>query len=160
MTSRTHRSNTYTRQTPKAGTGVFAANDIGPGELIFRVDRPLVSALDSPHLKDTCYSCYLWVPENQSEDEGEYDGVGMLKLKACTGCRIARYCGQVSFGAWSTANTTLVGFEVFNYYSALSISAGLSLLVLYISNFVAIWSRFFVLLFSFQPKKQNLVVVP
>jgi len=106
MTSQTHHSNTYTRQTPKAGTGVFAANDIGPGELIFRVDRPLVSALDSPHLKDTCYSCYLWVPENQSEDEGEYDGVGMLKLKACTGCRIARYCGQVSFGAWSTANTT------------------------------------------------------
>lgn len=112
MTSETPHSNTYTHQTPNAGVGVFAANEIGPGELIFRVDRPLVSALDSPHLKDTCYSCYSWVPENQRDDEEEEDGTGVVKLKACTGCRIARYCGKVGFRAWSTTSTSIVVLEV------------------------------------------------
>ncbi len=93
MTLQTPNSNIYTHGTPDAGIGVFAAEDVRPGELIFRIDRPLVSALDSAHLKDTCYNCYLWLPENQRDDED--DGVGMVRLKACTGCRVARYCGKV-----------------------------------------------------------------
>ena len=88
-------SKTYTQKTVNAGTGVFAAIDIPPGELTIHVARPLVSALDSPHLKDTCYNCYLWVPEGQIDEEGEDGGTGDVRLKACTGCRVAKYCGKV-----------------------------------------------------------------
>ena len=97
MIPQTPNPRIYTQQTPNAGTGVFAAKDILSGELIFRIDRPLVSALDSPHLKDTCYNCYLWVPEEQRDEEDEDGRIGMLRLKACTGCRVSRYCGKVGF---------------------------------------------------------------
>ena len=90
-------SNIYTQETSYAGTGVFAAKDIDPGEKIFGIDRPLVSALDSGHLKDTCYNCYLWIPEEQRDEEDEDSGMERVRLKACTGCRVARYCGKVGF---------------------------------------------------------------
>ena len=95
MSSRTPNPSTYTREAPNAGIGLFAAKDFASGEVIFRVTRPLVSALDSPHLKDTCYNCYSWLPEDQRDGEDEESGPGVVRLKACTGCRVARYCGKV-----------------------------------------------------------------
>ena len=37
-----------------AGRGLFATRSVDAGQEILRVDRPLLAALDTPHLKDTC----------------------------------------------------------------------------------------------------------
>lgn len=72
------------------GTGLFALEAIPPGVEILRIDRPLVSVLDSPHLKDTCSECYSWLPENG--DDGDLQRKG---LRACQGCKITKYCCKV-----------------------------------------------------------------
>ena len=94
------RTKTYTRQTQNAGIGVFASEDIGPGELVLHIPRPLVSALDTPHLTDTCYSCYLWLPGNKVDEELEDDGAHQVSLKTCTGCKVVRYCSKVGLIGW------------------------------------------------------------
>ena len=82
----------YPQQTAYAGTGLFASKGIPAGELVIRINDPLVSVPDSPHLTDTCSNCFAWVPKGQAGAEDEYLSV---ELKACTGCKIVRYCGKV-----------------------------------------------------------------
>ena len=77
-----------------AGNGLFASEPLGAGEEILRIDRPLVSVLDSPHLRDACSNCYVWVPEGAVGQFGEEKGT-QVKLKACQGCKINRYCSKV-----------------------------------------------------------------
>ena len=81
-----------TQRIPDAGTGLFASDAIPPGVEILRIDRPLVSVLDSPHLRDTCSDCSLWLPEN-----GHYWGPQTKRLKICQGCKTTRYCCTVCF---------------------------------------------------------------
>ena len=84
-------SPTYTQSISGAGVGLFAAEAIPPGVEILRIDRPLVSVLDSPHLQDTCSECILWLPEN-----GHHNGDAQSeRLKACQGCKITKYCCKV-----------------------------------------------------------------
>lgn len=80
----------YTQKIANAGTGLFASEVIPPGVEILRVDRPLVSVLDTPHLKDTCSECSLWLPEN-----GDGRDAQSKRLKACQGCKITKYCSKV-----------------------------------------------------------------
>lgn len=76
-----------TQRSLDAGRGVFASDAIPPGVEILRIDRPLASVLDSPHLKDTCSECNLWLPENGASQS--------KRLKTCQGCKITRYCCKV-----------------------------------------------------------------
>lgn len=81
-----------TQRISDAGTGLFASDAIPPGVEILRIDRPLVSVLDSPHLRDTCSDCSLWLPEN-----GHHWGPQTKRLKICQGCKTTRYCCTVCF---------------------------------------------------------------
>ncbi|KAF6220177.1 hypothetical protein HO133_003308 [Letharia lupina] len=77
----------YTQITPDAGTGLFASEAIPPGVEILRIERPLVSVLDSPHLKDTCSECSLWLPQNDDDRDPK-----CKRLKACQACKVTKYC--------------------------------------------------------------------
>ena len=80
----------HTQKAPDAGTGLFASEAILPAVEVFRVERPLVLVLDSPHLKDTCSECCLWLPDNGHEGDPQ-----SKKLKACHACKITKYCCKV-----------------------------------------------------------------
>ena len=70
-------------------SGLFAGKDIGAGELIIRLARPLLAVLDSPHFNDTCLNCFICTSENEDEEE-------QVKLSKCRGCGVVRFCGKVS----------------------------------------------------------------
>lgn len=90
-------SHIYIKVAPNnAGKGLFSSKAINASEEILRVERPLVSVLDSPHLKDACSNCYAWAPDNGVGQFGEEKGTE-IKLRACQGCKIDRYCSKVSF---------------------------------------------------------------
>ena len=85
--------NVYSKKTKNAGDGLFASKDIPAGDLILRIDRPFLAVLDSPHLNDACSNCFVWVPRGGAAVGGdERDNV---TLRACTGCKIVKYCGKV-----------------------------------------------------------------
>ena len=85
-------SRTYTQKTSDAGTSLFASDAILPGVEILRVERPLVSVLDTAHLQDTCSECNLWFPESGHDQRPPSE-----RLKTCLGCRVTRYCCKVGF---------------------------------------------------------------
>lgn len=82
----------YSQNTPAAGTALYTSQAILPGELIFRVERPLVAALDSGQLGVTCEGCYLSLAEGAPairKDEMK------KKVKMCAGCKVVGYCCKV-----------------------------------------------------------------
>lgn len=84
----------YSQKTPAAGTTLYTSRAIPPGELIFRVERPLVAALDSDQLGCTCEGCYL------SSADGAtvvWRGEAKKKVKMCAGCKVVGYCCKVRF---------------------------------------------------------------
>ena len=85
-------SHLYPQETAVAGSGLFASEAIPPGVEILQIERPLVYVLDSPHLKDTCSECSLWLPEKR-HDHAPHS----KSLKACHGCKITRYCCKVGY---------------------------------------------------------------
>ena len=80
-----------TRKTATAGFGLFTSEEIPAGQLIFAVERPLIVELDSARLTDTCG----WCLKNVQDGAGE-----AVNLKACTGCKVLRYCSKV--GVWTS----------------------------------------------------------
>ena len=78
-----------TRPTPSAGTGLFTIRSIDAGDLMFKVERPQITTLDSARLFEYCEWCL--VNGREVEDEA-----GSVRLRACTGCKIVRYCSKVS----------------------------------------------------------------
>lgn len=77
---------------PIAGKGLFATEDIKPGELIFTVSRPAVAALDTARLDTVCSNCFASAAE-QSVMNGSFSQD--VTVKACTGCKTMRYCSKV-----------------------------------------------------------------
>lgn len=67
------------------GNGLFATTDIKVGEDVVHAKVPFVAVLDKPRLDDTCSACF---GKRQMETGTE--------LKACTGCRVVKYCDRVS----------------------------------------------------------------
>jgi hypothetical protein len=67
------------------GNGLFATLDIKVGQDVVHAQVPFVAVLDSPRLEDTCSGCF-----GKKQMGGETD------LKACTGCRVVKYCDRVS----------------------------------------------------------------
>ncbi len=89
-------SHIFTKQAPNnAGNGLFSSQAIDACTEIFRVDRPLVSVLDSRHLKNACSYCYIWLPQDGIGQMGGEQG-RTVKLRACQGCKIIRYCSKVA----------------------------------------------------------------
>lgn len=70
------------------GSGLFALCSISPGTELIRIDSPLTAVLDSARLADTCAGCY---DSRRAPDAAGNPG----ELKACTRCRVVRYCGKV-----------------------------------------------------------------
>ena len=73
------------RVSTSGGTGLFTTQPIAAGSLVFKIDRPLITVLDSPRLGYNCEWCLV-----SKEDENE------VRLRACQGCKVSRYCGKVS----------------------------------------------------------------
>lgn len=89
-----HKIAVETKPTPYAGNGLFATELFPLSTVIIDVLRPLVQALDTPRLKDTCYHCLLFLGkggENQS-----YEADQKKTLRACTGCGTVKYCDKVA----------------------------------------------------------------
>lgn len=80
----------YTKATtgpsPGSGTGLFASKDIQPGETVVLIQKPFVAVLDTAQLESKCSGC-LGAHANRQE---------AVELKACTGCRVVKYCNKVS----------------------------------------------------------------
>lgn len=74
------------RLTDNMGNGLFATKDINVGEDVLKTNRPFVAVLDTPKLEDTCSGCF---GKKQFFD-------GAKPPKACTGCKVVRYCDRVS----------------------------------------------------------------
>lgn len=79
----------YIKESPTAGNGLFASGDIPPGQLVLSLARPLISVVDIKHLADTCSNCFATSASPIGRDEGEFE------VRACTGCKVLRYCGKV-----------------------------------------------------------------
>lgn len=84
----------YPAPSPGAGTGIFAAVDIPVGGTVMLIQRPFVAVLDTERLPDTCSGCLG--QHHCSRDVN-------IELKACTGCRVVKYCNKVSsaYHIWS-----------------------------------------------------------
>jgi SET and MYND domain-containing protein len=77
----------YPAPSPGAGTGIFAATNISVGGTVMLVQRPFVAVLDTERLQDTCSGCL-----GQHHCKRDVN----VELKACTGCRVVKYCNKVS----------------------------------------------------------------
>lgn len=88
--SDTFPSSVYASNIPGKGRGLFTSQAIEAGELVFLVDRPLLCVPSNPHLDETCYHCFLWLPETRTRSEGD-----MRRLQGCMGCKVVRYCSKV-----------------------------------------------------------------
>jgi hypothetical protein len=95
MAQQIERTNVVLKSTPEAGAGLFAAGQIKLDEVILTVNQPLMLALDTSRLNDTCYYCLLFLERSSSIKRN--DKVETKTLRACTGCKIVRYCDKVRF---------------------------------------------------------------
>ncbi|KAJ5112417.1 Zinc finger MYND-type [Penicillium argentinense] len=78
------------------GNGLFATADIKMGEDVLHAKVPFVAVLDSSRLDDTCSACF----GKRQMDFG-------TELKACTGCRVVRYCDRTCQSKdWRFAHST------------------------------------------------------
>lgn len=98
----------HTQTSPDAGTGLFASDAIPPAVEILHIRRPLVSVLDSSHLRDTCSECILCLPENGTDREPQSKG-----LKTCQGCKINKYCCKVGLPAMAHSSKWSVSYCLF-----------------------------------------------
>ncbi|KAA6409700.1 MAG: hypothetical protein FRX48_06312 [Lasallia pustulata] len=85
-------NNVYSKKTEHAGNGLFTSEDIAAGELILEIDRPFLAVLDTPRLNDACSNCFVWVPAGGTAVDG--DDRENVTLRACTGCKVVKYCGK------------------------------------------------------------------
>lgn len=95
----TRQDNVYQSTSTLGGHGLKASKDIEARDLIFQVRRPLIVALDTPRLNDTCYHCYRTLHGALVADNGSENA-----LKRCSGCKTVRYCSnkcaQIAWGQY------------------------------------------------------------
>jgi hypothetical protein len=87
------KSNVSSRSTTEAGNGLFATRQIKLRDTVLSVNQPLMLALDTPRLKDTCYYCLVFM--EKSGQIKRSDKTQAKTLKACKGCNVVRYCDKV-----------------------------------------------------------------
>ncbi|PLB34964.1 S-adenosylmethionine-dependent methyltransferase [Aspergillus candidus] len=66
------------------GQGLFATKAIPAGGDVLNIKTPFVAVLDTERLGDTCSGCF----------GRRYFGGDDVSLRACTGCRVLRYCDR------------------------------------------------------------------
>lgn len=100
----------YSKNAPATGNTLYTSQPIPPGKLIFRVERPLVAALDSGQLGCTCEGCYLSLAEGATvvrKDEAK------RKVKMCAGCKVVGYCCKVRFLICTMSRTRFLPFQLY-----------------------------------------------
>src|SRR4029077_11296054 len=75
------------------GMGLFATANIDVGQDAIVIRRPFAAVLDSPRLQDTCSGCF---GTSGADTPGARSTEEAGRLKACTQCRVVRYCDKVS----------------------------------------------------------------
>jgi len=87
-----------------AGSGLFASQDVVAGDLIFSLARPAVAALDTKNLGSVCANCFA-----SAADPSVLHGEANIQVtvKACTGCKILKYCSKVSCDWYLTVSFSL-----------------------------------------------------
>lgn len=75
-----------------AGRGLFATSTIKMGKDVFSMPATFSTVLSTERLKDACSNCFANLPF----------GVNIManvdmKLWACSGCKVVKYCDRVSF---------------------------------------------------------------
>jgi hypothetical protein len=86
---------------PGAGNGLFATRDLGAGELIFRLQRPLVAVLDEGCLERYCSECFAEEEADSNADDDDGVGRKRRKILMCAGCKVLGFCGKVSVPLFS-----------------------------------------------------------
>lgn len=117
------KSHAEVRASSTSGNGLFATEAIPAGGLVLSIQRPLVGVLDLAHLGDSCSNCFLW-PEGDVEknsvsfthaevekkglqwarEKVQYmteEGMPIVSVNACTGCKKVKYCSKVSTKSFS-----------------------------------------------------------
>ncbi|KAI1328490.1 SET domain-containing protein [Xylariaceae sp. FL0255] len=82
---------------PNAGRGLFATKSFSPGDIVFAVDRPLVSEVNAEHMADTCAWCCQRAATDPTERvSSKAMGLpsGLIEVKSCTGCKRVSYCSK------------------------------------------------------------------
>ncbi|KAL1859488.1 hypothetical protein Daus18300_009633 [Diaporthe australafricana] len=80
---------------PKAGSGLFAVNDIAAGSEIFR-SHPLIMVSESAH-QDICDFCFLNSNSSVNGDGRFYtpsEDDSRPRMAPCAACRVAYYCSK------------------------------------------------------------------
>lgn len=86
------------KQTTHKGKGLFARRSIPKGATICTLEYPIMSDIESEHLRTTCYYCLL---SKESDFEENLDDFGPLHLFHCGGCRSVKFCSQAcEMRAW------------------------------------------------------------
>lgn len=80
----------------KAGSGLFAVNDIPAGTEIFRTD-PFITVSESAH-RGICDFCFLNRDTSVNEEGRFYSRIVddiRPEITRCGGCMVVRYCSKV-----------------------------------------------------------------
>lgn len=102
-------SNISVHGSPIGGKGLFTTKSMKPGDAVLELSQPLAGAVYINHLLDTCAECFVWTEDatrpsstNDAADPvaltvaGEMAVEGKNAVRACTGCKVLRYCSKVS----------------------------------------------------------------
>ena len=88
-------SHAHSRPAGAAGNGLFAAKAFVAGDLVLRVEREVLSVIDSPALTTVCEACFLTSVDEWVGGGGDGEGEGRVELMKCGGCGVVRFCGKV-----------------------------------------------------------------
>lgn len=72
------------------GYGLFASRDFDLGQVVLCIKTPFAAVLATEKLEDTCAGCF-----RSASDEGRSAEGSQINVRACTGCKIVKYCDRV-----------------------------------------------------------------
>ena len=83
-------------KTEKGKEGLYASFTRSKSLFISTAKRPLMMALDTPRLSDTCYYCHKLPTQFEGLPVVGKSGESREKLRPCSECGIVRFCSTVS----------------------------------------------------------------
>lgn len=75
------------------GQGLFACRDIPTRATLYTTNELTIAAINTTELSNFCYSCYAGSQPSTEQwyNFGQYRDA---ELKVCSGCQVARFCGE------------------------------------------------------------------
>ena len=75
------------------GRGLFAGKDVTPQHTLYTANELVIAAINTAELPNFCYRCYAGSRPSTEQwyNIGQYRDA---ELKVCTGCQVARFCGE------------------------------------------------------------------